>query len=106
MSASLDDMPEYERFQDELDLELSRYKNINSITDIRIENNFIQYVCFSLCIKNADELSDVILQTIFKEFKGQEKTIIYFIQFVNDNPDSFLKNRFTIVLQLMQALAN
>jgi hypothetical protein len=98
VSASLDDMPEYERFQDELDHELSRYKQLNSITDTHIENDFIQYVCFSLFIGNTKQFSDIILKNILNEFNLFEDRIIAFLTFMNEDNHSYLKNRFSEVL--------
>jgi len=98
MSASLDDMPEYERFQDELDHELSRYKELNSITDTHIENDFIQYVCFSLFIGNTEQFSEIILKNILNEFSHQKDRIIAFITFMNEDNHSYLKNRFSKIL--------
>jgi hypothetical protein len=102
MSASLDDMPEYERFQDELDHELSRYKQLNSITDTHIENDFIQYVCFSLFIGNTEQFSEIILKNILNEFNSFEDRIIAFLTFMNENNHSYLKNRFSNVLYLVK----
>jgi len=102
MSASLDDMPEYERFQDELDHELSRYKQLNSITDTHIENDFIQYVCFSLFIGNTEQFSDIILKNILNEFNSFEDRIIAFLTFMNEDNHSYLKNKFSEVLYLVK----
>ena len=92
MSASLDDMPAYERFQDELDLELMRYSKLNSVSDIHLENLFIQYVCFHLFLSDSSGITPEILEYFFKENKNSQEKIIRFLLFIHENEDSFLKN--------------
>ena len=95
MSASLDDMPAYEHFQDELDLELARYAKEYSISDLCFENEFIQYICFSLFLTKPSELSSEILEHFFSENPQSRSTIQSFILYVNNSEESYLKNAFT-----------
>jgi hypothetical protein len=88
-------MPAYEHFQDELDLELARYAKIYSLSDIHFENEFIQYVCFSLFLTKPSELSLEILEHFFSENPQSRASITSFILFLNDNVESPLKNTFT-----------
>lgn len=98
MSASLDDMPEYEHFQDELDLELVRYQKIQGLTEMYAEHAFIQHVCFILFLRNPQELSSVILSHILSALPESKQRIINFLRFANSDKDSFLKDRFSEVL--------
>lgn len=92
MSASLDDMPAYEHFQDELDLELMRYSKQNSISDTHIENVFIQYICFDLFLSNPSEITSEILEHFLNKNENSEEKIMHFLLFVHQNEKSFLKN--------------
>lgn len=96
MSASLDDMPAYEHFQDELDLELKRYAKEYSILDLYYENNFIQFICFSLFLTKPSELTNEILNYFIKENPGSEKAVKSFITYLNDSDESYLKNTFSV----------
>lgn len=95
MSASLDDMPAYEHFQDELDLELARYAKTFSLSDLHLENEFIQYVCFSLFLTKPSELSSEILEHFLSENPESRQPIESFILYLNNNDESYLKNTFT-----------
>ena len=95
VSASLDDMPAYEHFQDELDLELARYAKTHCISDLHFENEFIQYICFSLFLSKPSELSSEILEHFFTENPESRSAIQSFILYLNDNNESYLKNTFT-----------
>ncbi len=99
MSASLDDMPAYEHFQDELDLELLRYAKINKLTDTSIENGFIQFICFSLFLAKPVEITQEILDHFFNENIGSKESIMGYIQFMQTDKNSFLKNSFSHLLQ-------
>jgi len=95
MSASLDDMPAYEHFQDELDFELARYAKKYSFSDLHIENEFIQYICFSLFLTKPSEISSEILEHFFFENLQSRSAIKSFILYLNDSDESYLKNTFT-----------
>jgi hypothetical protein len=88
-------MPAYEHFQDELDLELTRYAKKYSLSDIHFENEFIQYICFSLFLTKPSELSTEILEHFFSENPQSRSAIKSFILFLNDNAESYLRNAFT-----------
>ncbi len=98
MSASLDDMPAYEHFQDELDLELLRYSKIHSLSDLHIENNFIQYICFYLFLSKPSEITCEILDHFFDENKNSKECVMHFISFLHEDQRSFLKNSFAHIL--------
>lgn len=98
MSASLDDMPAYEHFQDELDLELLRYAKLNKLTDTSIENEFIQFICFSLFLSKPIEITPEILDHFFNENKDSKEKIIDYIRFMQTDKKSFLKHSFTHLL--------
>lgn len=95
MSASLDDMPAYEHFQDELDLELNRYAKAYALSDLHIEHEFIQYICFSLFLTKPGELSPEILEHFFKGNPQSRSAVESFIIYLNTDPGSYLKNTFT-----------
>lgn len=95
MSASLDDMPAYEHFQDELDLELARYAKAHALSDLHFENEFIQYICFSLFLTKPSELSSEILEHFFSEIPQSREAIESFILYLNNDKESYLKNAFT-----------
>jgi len=95
VSASLDDMPAYEHFQDELDLELARYAKKYTLSDLHLENEFIQYICFSLFLTKPQELSSEILEHFFSENPHSRSTIESFILYLNNSEESYLKNTFT-----------
>lgn len=101
MSASLDDMPAYEHFQDELDLELARYAKKYALSDLHFENEFIQYICFSLFLTKPAELSHEILEHFLSENPQSRSAIKSFILFLNDNAESYLKKTFTNNLILL-----
>ncbi|ABG58265.1 hypothetical protein CHU_0988 [Cytophaga hutchinsonii ATCC 33406] len=98
VSASLDDMPAYEHFQDELDLELLRYAKIHKRSNTVIENEFIQFICFSLFLSKPAEITPEILQHFSNEHGACKDTITAYLQFMNDDKNSFLKNSFTGLL--------
>ena len=95
MSASLDDMPAYEHFQYELDLELARYAKEHSLSDLHFENDFIQYICFFLFLTKPSELSSEILEYFFSENPQSKLAIKSFIIYLNTSNESYLKNTFT-----------
>ncbi|WP_018342926.1 hypothetical protein [Cytophaga aurantiaca] len=95
MSASLDDMPAYEHFQDELDLELARYAKTHALSDLYVENEFIQYICFSLFLTKPSELTSEILEHFLSEKPESRSAVETFILYMNDNDKSYLKNMFT-----------
>jgi hypothetical protein len=95
MSASLDDMPAYEHFQDELDFELKRYAKKFQLLDLHVENEFIQYICFSLFLTKPNELSSEILEHFVLEKPDSRQAIESFIHFINSDTESYLKNMFT-----------
>lgn len=98
MSASLDDMPAYEHFQDELDLELLRYAKLNHIQDISAENDFIQFICFSLFLSKPSEITSEILEHFFEQNPSEKNQISNYIQFMNEDKKSFLKEAFNHLL--------
>lgn len=98
MSASLDDMPEYEHFQDALDLELKRYQHVHALPAPHIEHGFIQYACFTIFLNKPSELSPVILSHIIQELSDHDQRIICFLRFINTDVYSSLKGRFSDVL--------
>ena len=98
MSASLDDMPAYEHFQDELDLELLRYAKLNHIQDISAENDFIQFICFSLFLSKPSEITSEILEHFFEQNPSTKNQISNYIQFMNKDKKSFLKQAFNHLL--------
>ena len=95
MSASLDDMPAYEHFQDELDLELIRYAKKYALADLHFENEFIQYICFSLFLTKPSQLSSEILEHFFSENPESRSAVESFIVYANTSDESYLKNAFT-----------
>lgn len=102
MSASLDDMPAYEHFQDELDLELLRYAKLNKINDISIENDFIQFVCFSLFLSKPSEITPEILEHFFTENPLSKEKVISYIRFMCEDKKSFLKHAFVHVVSTVK----
>ena len=99
MSASLDDMPAYEHFQDELDLELLRYAKINNIQHTTTpENDFIQFICFSLFLSKPSEITSEILEHFFEQNPSAKNQISNYIQFMNKDKKSFLKQAFNHLL--------
>jgi hypothetical protein len=94
MSASLDDMPAYEHFQDELDLELLRYAKMNNRIDVSIEHLFIQYICFQLFLSKPSEVTKEIVNHFLTENVDSEGFILDYIHFLNSDPNSFLKGNF------------
>ncbi len=98
MSASLDDMPAYEHFQDELDLELLRYAKLNNITNTAIENEFIQFICFSLFLSKPIEITPEILNHFLNDHESYRVHIVNYLQFMNDDKNSFLEKSFTGLL--------
>jgi hypothetical protein len=95
MSASLDDMPAYEHFQDELDFELKRYAHKNTRKNTHAENEFIQYVCFELFLSKPEQVTTEIINHYF-EATPLSKTAVYpFLEFMNTDSESYLKNTFT-----------
>lgn len=98
MSASLDDMPAYEHFQDELDLELLRYAKLHKLADISVENEFIQFICFSLFLAKPVEITPEILDHFFNENTGSKEKIMNYILFMQTDKKSFLKGGFTHLL--------
>ena len=98
MSASLDDMPAYEHFQDELDLELLRYAKINNLQDLSAENDFIQFICFSLFLSKPAEITKEILNHFFDEKPSVKTCISNYIQFMHTDEKSFLKHHFSHLL--------
>ena len=98
MSASLDDMPAYEHFQDELDLELLRYASIHNLKDASIENEFIQFICFSLFLSKPSEITSEILNHFFIENEISKNKVLTFIEFINTDEKSFLRKSFNHIL--------
>lgn len=94
MSASLDDMPAYEHFQDELDLELTRYAKKYSLSDVHFENQFIEYVCFFIFLNKPSQLSSEILEHFFHEHPQSVTAVKSFIMYLNNSDESYLKNTF------------
>lgn len=91
-------MPAYEHFQDELDLELLRYAQLNKISNTTVENEFIQFICFSLFLSRPVEITPEILNHFFRENGGSKDVILEFIRFMNVDKKSFLKNAFSSLL--------
>jgi hypothetical protein len=95
MSASLDDMPTYEHFQDELDFELKRYAEKTARKNTHAENGFIQYICFELFLSTPEQVTTEIINHYF-ESNPLSKTEVYsFLKFINTDSESYLKNTFT-----------
>jgi len=101
VSASLDDMPAYEHFQDELDLELLRYAKRNNLQDLSAENEFIEFICFSLFLSKPAEVTLEILKHFFNEHASYKYKIESYIQFMNEDEQSFLKQSFSHILTII-----
>jgi hypothetical protein len=95
MSASLDDMPAYEHFQDELDFELKRYAQKNACKNTAAENEFIQYICFELFLSNPEQVTTEIINYYFNTNPSSKTVVHSFLVFINTDSESYLKNTFT-----------
>lgn len=87
-------MPAYEHFQDELDFELKRYAHINSRNNLNEENNFIQYICFELFLSKPEQVTTEIINHYFEANPLSKSEVYSFLEFINTDPESYLKNTF------------
>lgn len=95
MSASLDDMPAYEHFQDELDFELKRYVHKSADKSTHVENDFIEYICFELFLSKPEQVTTEIINHYFVTNPLSKTSVHSFLEFINTDSESYLKNTFT-----------
>jgi len=94
-------MPAYEHFQDELDLELLRYAKLNNLQDLSAENEFIEFICFSLFLSKPAEITPEILKHFFNGNASYKNRIESYIQFMNEDIESFLRQSFSHILTII-----
>jgi hypothetical protein len=93
MSASLDDIPPYERFQIELDDCLVEMLNKNITLDAQAIHQFIEYITFQYFISSLSTLPPLLIEKFIIEHPSSKKDLFQYLMYLNQHFASEHQNK-------------